>query len=92
MMEFRNGIVEMVTEPITTEELLNGEETVIVSIKDNSGSNLYAIPAKTFMAQKPEVKEQVFYILNDNDFVEVNFTPERKCKVYIGITSISPYR
>lgn len=91
-MEFKNGIVEMITEPISTNELFNGDETIIISIKENDGSKLYAIPKSIFMLEKPDVREQVFFILNNEDYVDIQFNANITSKVYTGISSISPYR
>ena len=91
-MEFKNGIVEMITEPISTNELFNGDETIIISVKENGGSKLYAIPRLIFMVEKPDVREQVFFILNNEDYVDIQFNTKVTSKVYTGISSISPYR
>ena len=91
-MEFKNGIVEMITEPISTNELFNGDETIIISIKENGGSKLYAIPRSIFMVEKPDVREQVFFILNNEEYVDIQFNANTMSKVYTGISSISPYR
>lgn len=90
-MKFKNGKVEMITDSITISEILGGKSFVIASIKDSENTNLYLIPEDIYNKDKPQVREQVFFILDNKNTIEVPIG-NNVCTVYTGISSISAYR
>jgi len=90
-MKFKNGKVEMVTDIISTSEILDGKSFVIASIKDSENSALYIIAEDIYNKDKPQVREQVFFILDNDNMIKVPIG-NNVCTVYTGISSISAYR
>ena len=90
-MEFKNGIVEMSTDIISgIPDVFEGKPFCLMSIKDNKDTNLYAISAE-ICKEKPDVREQVFFVLDNFDTIEVDINGAKK-SAYTGISMISPYR
>ena len=90
-MKFKNGKVEMVTDTISASEILDGKSFVIASIKDNDNNDLYIIPEEIYNKDKPQVREQVFFILDNDNTIDIPIG-NNICKAYTGISSISAYR
>ena len=90
-MKFKNGKLEMVTDSITISDILGGRKFVIASIKDSENTNLYMIPEDIYNKDKPQVREQVFFILDNDNIIKVPIG-NKVCTIYTGISSISAYR